>query len=77
MLIKKLIILIINIKKMTKTETTSYTMREVTKYQFNSISFINIIKHELIFDVEEYFEKTENGSEEISLKFDDINEYNI
>ena len=77
MLIKKLIILIINIKKMTKTETTSYTMREVTKYQFNSISFINIIKHELIFDVEEYFEKTENGSEEVSLKFDDINEYNI
>jgi len=77
MLRKKLIILIINIKKMTKTETTSYTMREVTKYQFNSISFINIIKHELIFDVEEYFEKTENGSEEISLKFDDINEYNI
>jgi len=74
MLRKKLIILIINIKKMTKTETTSYTMREVTKYQFNSISFINIIKHELIFDVEEYFEKTENGSEEISLKFDDINE---
>ncbi|KAL6617102.1 hypothetical protein LY90DRAFT_669098 [Neocallimastix californiae] len=52
--------------------TTSKTMREVIKYQFNSMTYTNIMKPEYIFDKEGCLKNAENGSEEMALKFDDI-----
>jgi endo-1,4-beta-xylanase len=52
--------------------TTSKKMREVIKYQFNSMTYTNLMKPEFVLDKEGCLKNAENGSEEVVLKFDDI-----
>eukprot|EP00833_Pecoramyces_ruminatium_P001983 jgi/Orpsp1_1/1176015/evm.model.c7180000056073.1 len=52
--------------------TTSKTMREVIKHQFNSMTYTNIMKPEFILDEAACLKNAENGSEEVALEFSNI-----